>query len=159
MTTSAQRDSDPRTTSARRSATSIRGRRVLYVDDEPWIRWETSELLRDAGAICLLAGTHDQAVTLVADEPHLALAILDFQMPDGDVGHLVKRLRAVCARLPLIGTSAIDRRNDFAARGVPRFLEKPWELADLVRVVGRSNLHLQRAATLDPRTSERSSRG
>jgi CheY-like chemotaxis protein len=114
----------------------IRGKRILYVDDDPCLRRVTSAVLREAGAICLPAGTHDQAVAFVDADPGFALAILDFEMPDGDVGHLVKRLRSVRALLPLIGTSGGDRRDDFAERGVTRFLEKPWQLADLEIAVG-----------------------
>ena len=135
-------------------ASDIRGKRILYVDDNPSVRLATSVLLEDAGAICLLAGTHDQALALAGTEPELALAILDFQMPDGDVGHLVKRLRATRAVLPLIGTSAADRRSEFAARGVTQFLEKPWQLRDLVRAV-TSNPRLRRVAPLDPWISAR----
>jgi CheY-like chemotaxis protein len=116
-------------------ATHIRGKRILYVDDSPLLRLVTSALLGDAGAICLVAGTHEQALTLTSCDPELALAILDFQMPDGDVGNLVERLKSTRAELPLIGTSATDRRSDFAERGVTRFLEKPWQLGDLVRAV------------------------
>jgi DNA-binding NtrC family response regulator len=90
-------------------------------------------LLGTAGAICLLADTHDQALKLVGDEPELVVAILDFQMPDGDVGDLVKRLRTARPWLALIGTSAIDRRYEFAQRGVTQFLEKPWKLLELVQ--------------------------
>ena len=135
MTTAVQGQPDPRATLARYGANRIRGKRILYVDDDSFLRRVTGGLLGAAGAICLLAGTHDQAVTLVGGEPELALAILDFQMPDGDVGRLVKRLRTARAVLPLIGTSAIDRRNEFAERGVTQFLEKPWEPGDLVRAV------------------------
>ncbi len=113
----------------------IQGKRILYVDDDPLLRRMASGLLRNAGAICLPAGTHDQAVKLASGEPELALAILDFQMPDGDVGHLVHRLRSVRAVLPLLGTSGADRRSEFAERGVTRFLEKPWRLGELVRAV------------------------
>ena len=49
-----------RATSACLGASAMRGKRILYVDD---------------------------------DKPKLALAILDFQMPNGDVGHLVDRAR------------------------------------------------------------------
>jgi len=135
MTRAALGKPDPRATSARYGASQVRGKRILYVDDDLLLRRATSRLLRGAGAICLLADTHDQAVTLVGGEPELALAILDFHMPDGDVGHLVKRLRTARAVLPLIGTSGADRRNEFAERGVPHFLEKPWQLGDLVRAV------------------------
>jgi len=135
MATAAQSKTKLLAESAGSFVSRLRGKRILYVDDDSSLRRVTGGLLGDAGAICLLAGTHDQAVTLVAHEPHLALAILDFQMPDGDVGRLVKRLRAARAVLPLIGTSAIDRRDEFAERGVTQFLEKPWELGDLARAV------------------------
>jgi CheY-like chemotaxis protein len=135
MTTAAPSAPDLRATSARYGASRIRGKRILYVDDNISVRCATSRLLRDAGAICLLACTHDQAVMLVGGDRELALAILDFQMPDGDVGHLVKRLRTARAVLPLIGTSGTDRRNEFAERGVTRFLEKPWLIGDLLRAV------------------------
>ena len=155
MTRAAQREPDPRALRASYGTGSLRGKRILYIDDDPSVRWATSGLLQDAGVICLLAGTHDQAVTLARDEPQLALAILDFQMPDGDVGYLVKRLRAERAVLPFIGTSGADRRSEFAARGVTRFLEKPWQLGDLVRALDVSNPRFQRVAPLDPWMSAR----
>jgi CheY-like chemotaxis protein len=155
LTRAAQGRPDPRATSASLGASAIRGKRILYVDDDPSVRWATSVLLGDAGAICLLAGTHDQAVALAAGEPKLALAILDFQMPDGDVGQLVKRLRAARALLPLIGTSGADRCSEFAARGVTRFLEKPWQLGDLLRALHTSNPRFWRVAPLDPWMSAR----
>jgi len=116
-------------------ASSIRGKQILLVDDEPLLRRAASRLLGRAGASCLLAGTHEEAVALVAAEPALALAILDFHMPDGYVGHLVKRLRSTRPALPLIGTSGAERRSEFARHGVTQFVEKPWQLADLARAV------------------------
>jgi CheY-like chemotaxis protein len=130
-----QHSPDPRAAPANYGPSRLRGKRILYVDDNTFLRRVTGALLGDAGAICLLAGTHDEAVTLVGSEPELALAILDFQMPDGDVGRLVKRLRTARAVLPLLGTSATDRQQEFAERGVTQFLEKPWQLEDLVRAV------------------------
>jgi hypothetical protein len=38
----------------------------------------------------------------------------------------------------VVGTSGLDRRSAFAARGVDRFLPKPWTLDDLIRVAGWS---------------------
>jgi CheY-like chemotaxis protein len=146
----AQRRLGLRATSACLGASAIRGKRILYVDDDPSVRWLTSVFLQDAGAICFPASTHDQAVALAGGEPKLALAILDFQMPDDDVGHLVKRLRAARALLPLIGTSGADRRSEFAARGVTRFLEKPWQLGDLLRALDTSNPRFWRVEPPDP---------
>lgn len=135
MTSVVQREHAPLATSAHYGASPIRGKRILYVDDHAILRHATGGLLEDAGAICLLAGTHDQAVTIAESEPELAFAILDFQMPDGDVGRLIQRLRSARTALRLIGTSAVDRRDEFAERGVSRFLEKPWQLSDLVLAV------------------------
>jgi CheY-like chemotaxis protein len=135
MTSTAPGELAPRVRWARSGASGIRGRRILYVDDDRLLRRATRRLLCGAGAVCLIAETHDQAVMLASAEPELAAAILDFHMPDGDVGHLVKRLRTARAVLPLIGTSGADRRDEFAERGVTRFLEKPWQLGDLVRAL------------------------
>ena len=76
-------------------------------------------------------------------------------MPDGDVGRLAKRLWAARALLPLIGTSGADRRSEFAARGVTRFLEKPWQLGDLLRALDTSNPRFRRVVPLDPWMSVR----
>jgi CheY-like chemotaxis protein len=135
MITAVPRKPDPRARRPR-AGPQVRshGKRILYVDDEPVSSaGDESPAARRWCAICLLAGTHEQAVAIVEGEPDLALAILDFQMPDGDVDSLVKRLRTACAALPLIGTSGADRRQAFAERGVTGFLEKPWQLDTLVR--------------------------
>lgn len=135
MTTAVPRQPDPRASRARAGARQLWGRRILYVDDDAFLRRASSRLLHGAGAICLLAGTHERAVAIVDGEPELALAILDFQMPDGDVDLLVKRLRTARAALPLIGTSGADRRLAFEERGVSGFLEKPWQLDTLVQTL------------------------
>lgn len=135
MTTAEPRQPDFRTSRARAAASPLWGKRILYVDDDAFLRRASSRLLHGAGAICLLAGTHEQAAAIVDGEPELALAILDFHMPDGDIGSLVKRVRTTRAGLPLIGTSGAHRRRAFAERGVTEFLEKPWQLETLVRTL------------------------
>jgi len=124
----------------------IHGRRILYVDDEQMMRHAVARLLHGAGAVCVGTDTHDQAVVLLAVEPLLDLAILDFQMPDGDVGHLVGRLRTQRPALTLVGTSATDRRSEFAARGVDRFLLKPWTFDDLISVAEWTDVPAHRPA-------------
>lgn len=118
------------------TATKLGGMTILCVDDDPFVRRVTSRVLSRAGVRCLLASTHDQAVSIVEREPLLSAAILDFQMSDGDVGQLVERLRAVRAELPLIGTSGSACRAEFAERGVTTFLAKPWTIDVLVQEMG-----------------------
>jgi CheY-like chemotaxis protein len=114
------------------------------------MRLAVARLLRGAGAVCVGTETHDQAVGLLAFEPCLDLAILDFQMPDGDVGRLVRRLLWQRPGLTLVGTSASDRRSEFAERGVDRFLSKPWALDDLIRVAEWSNVPVGRVPGAGP---------
>lgn len=132
MTTPVWRKLEPRLPKVALDLTPIRGKRVLYVDDDVFVRRASARLLHSAGATCLLAGTHEQAVAIAAGAPQLSLAILDFHMPCGDVGQLVTQLRTTHATIPLIGTSGLDRRAEFEERGVPIFLGKPWKLDALL---------------------------
>lgn len=116
----------------------IHGRRILYVDEEPLMRGAVARLLRGAGAVCLGAGSHDQAIALLELESPIDLAILDLEMPDGDPTGLLRHLRGRWPGLPVMGTSGLDRCSRFAAQGVDRFLSKPWTLDDLIRVAGWS---------------------
>ncbi len=126
----------------------IHGRRILYVDDEALTRSAVARLLRGAGAVCLGADTHDQAIALLELEAPLDLAILDFQMPDGDPGCLARHLRGRWPFLPVVGTSGLGRRSEFAARGVDRFLPKPWTLDDLIQVADWSEARGDRLQVL-----------
>lgn len=112
----------------------VRGRRVLYVDDDPLLRRLVARLLGGVGATCHPAATHDDAVAILGRDPQLDLAILDFDMPDGHVARLVPRLRTVRPALTLVGTSGADRLREFAESGVTRFIPKPWGLDDLCRI-------------------------
>mgnify|MGYP000369978951 CR=1 FL=1 len=69
------------------------------------------------------------------EAPSLDLAILDYQMPDGDIGQLVERLRAVRPALRLIGNSSENRRREFSERGIVHFLDKPWKIEALVHAM------------------------
>jgi CheY-like chemotaxis protein len=113
----------------------LQGLWLLYVDDDTRVCGSVRRLLGSAGAICHVASSHDHAVELLREDRRVTLGILDYQMPDGDVAALVRRLRVVRPRLPLLGTSGTDRRTDFHSRGVDRFIQKPWRLDDLIRSI------------------------
>ena len=135
MITGFRTEPDRQSSKAKLCAGPIRGKRILCVDDDEFLRRLASRTLDRAGAICLTAGTHAQAIAMANREPELALVILDFQMPDGDIGQLVARLRDAHPDLPLIGNSGDDRRQEFAERGVAVFLEKPWTAETIERAM------------------------
>ena len=110
----------------------VRGKRILYVDDDPFLRRATIRLLQGAGASCIAASTHLQAMRLLGRDPDLDLAILDFQMPDGHVARLIERMQCVRPSLLLLGTSGSNRGAEFSEAGVNRFLQKPWRLEELI---------------------------
>ncbi len=99
---------------------------------------------------------------MVADPPAVALAILDFHMPDGPVDDLLKRLRLESPGLPVIGTSGADRQSAFAERGVACFLAKPWGISEFIHTLERAlspNPHFLPSVPLDPRTAPRTPSG
>lgn len=139
-------------------ARSIRGTRILYVDDEASLRKAVGRLLRGAGASCLLAGTHAEALAMAADQPAVDLAILDFHMSDGPVHKLLESLRVTRPALPVIGTSGADRQDAFARCGVTHFLAKPWEISELFHVLDEvlsQNPHFLPSVPLERRTAAR----
>lgn len=135
MITGYRIDSNRQDSDGRSSTGPILGKRILYVDDEEFLRRLACRTLGRAGAICLTAGTHAQAMAIADRERELALVILDFHMPDGDIGLLIARLRAAHPALPLIGNSGDDRGREFFERGVAMFLEKPWTVGTLERAM------------------------
>lgn len=109
------------------------GHQLLFVDANHFLLELTARAFQGVGASCRTATTHDDAVRSLEVDSGLRAAILDYEMPEGDVGGLVRRLRAIRPAILLVGTSDRDRRREFARRGVRRFVTKPWRFADLVQ--------------------------
>jgi DNA-binding response OmpR family regulator len=78
-------------TGATMTSSSLAGRMILVVEDEPLIALDLIEGLKAAGAsVC---GAHSVREGLVlAERPDLSAAVLDFKLSDGGAA-------AVCARL------------------------------------------------------------
>jgi DNA-binding NtrC family response regulator len=111
------------------------GRGLLYVDDNQALLELTARAFSRVGARCSVAANHEDGVRALAEDPEIQVAIVDYDMPDGDVRELVQRLHAVRPDLIIVGTSTADRRLEFVRRGVHRFVAKPWRIADLVLAV------------------------
>ena len=72
-------------------STSLAGRSILIVEDEPLIALEIVTAFQNAGAVALTARSLTEAIHLVEHDA-LSAAVLDFGLADGDAD-------AVCARL------------------------------------------------------------
>ena len=73
------------------ASTSLVGRSILIVEDEPLIALEIVTAFQNAGAVALTARSLTEAIHLV-EHDGLSAAVLDFGLADGDAD-------AVCARL------------------------------------------------------------
>ncbi|MEM9234006.1 MAG: response regulator, partial [Pseudomonadota bacterium] len=126
---------------------SVRGRRILGVDDlvvnreimaEQFRHWEADFALAESGEEAL-----QRLEEAAAGNQPFDVVVLDFQMPRMDGVDVLERIRASDALkdTPVVMLSSVDR-DDLARRarslGVSTFLTKPSRNASLLRAVSRA---------------------
>jgi len=113
---------------------------ILVVDDEAKIRSTLRGVLTDEGFTVVEAENGRTALELLGvTSPHLA--IVDIWMPEMDGIELVRRMRATAPTLPIIvisGHGTIETAVRVIRLGAFDFLEKPFELDALLKMVGRA---------------------
>ena len=71
---------------------ALSGRRVLIVEDEPFIAFDLADAIESAGGVVLgPAMSVREALALIARD-RVEAAILDVNLPDGDVGPVISAL-------------------------------------------------------------------
>jgi CheY-like chemotaxis protein len=112
---------------------------VLVVDDEPAIRAVTTRALELFGLTVLSAGDGEEAIRIFHDcRGQVGCVLLDLSMPRLDGEQTFDRLREMDpgARVVLMtGYPLSEAEGRFGDRGLAGFLQKPFELAELRRVV------------------------
>jgi DNA-binding response OmpR family regulator len=106
---------------------------ILVADDEPTITHALSDLLEDEGYRVLRCFNGQQALDLIdGDAPDLV--ITDVMMPVVDGVTLTRSLRDRGNATPVVLMSAA-----YAGVDIPgiRFVPKPFDLDEIVRIVGR----------------------
>jgi signal transduction histidine kinase/DNA-binding response OmpR family regulator len=119
---------------------SVRGRRVLVVDDEPEVRTVLGDLLREAG--CLVTAVADGAEALVVCErERFDLVLSDVSMPGLSGWEVTARLRR---RFPDIRLGVVTGWGDrldpaqVRAAGIQVVIAKPFHAEDLIRGVAEA---------------------
>jgi len=113
---------------------------ILVVDDEAQIRHALRGVLTDEGFEVVEAENGGRALELL-DKQTPRLAIVDIWMPEVDGIELVRRMRDRAPELPIIvisGHGTIETAVRVIRLGAFDFLEKPFELDVLLKVVGRA---------------------
>ena len=117
------------------------GATILLVEDEPHIREAVSRLLAAAGFRTVVASHGEEALDLAARAPEICLVVTDIRLPDMYGRRLAERLvearPAVPPRLPFIYMSGhpAEIALDAPPSAHERFLQKPFELEDLLTLV------------------------
>ena len=117
---------------------SLKGMRILLVEDNPLNRQLAVELLRKQGARIDVALDGQEALGRLAAHPpdHYAVVLMDLQMPVLDGYEATARIRAQerYAGLPIIAMSAhalSEERERALALGMQGYLTKPFEPSTL----------------------------
>lgn len=128
---------------SKKRAGNVCAKRILLVEDEPSIRhlianfFRASEFLVDEADSCAAAYQAFQSA-----QPDIAL--LDFQLPDGDALGLLPRLRELEPSIPIIvmtGHGSLELGAALIKGGVEQCLSKPMELQALGVAVQKTLEH------------------
>lgn len=112
---------------------------ILHVEDHESTREVVRLALRAQGIAVVSVGGVAAAKQVLADRADVAGALLDLRLPDGSgfelYEWLISHRPALAARVAFLSGGGTELASRVAAIGRP-VLEKPFDLATLVRVVG-----------------------
>jgi two-component system C4-dicarboxylate transport response regulator DctD len=123
--------------------------RVLLIDDDRPLRLTVGRALAREGHTVLEAGDGEEGLALVTSElPDLVL--LDLDMPRLHGLEVLRRVRADDGPPVVVMTSMTDPKmaQEADRLGAERFIVKPLDIADLLRVVRRTIDEAQRTSEL-----------
>ncbi|MAX27672.1 MAG: hypothetical protein CMJ19_24520 [Phycisphaeraceae bacterium] len=103
---------------------------ILIIDDDPWIRSLLGHVCQKLGHAVIFASDGDRGLSILRDNPHVQLVILDMQMPNLNGLQVTKAIRQDPSHdnLPIIMVSGFVQAHevsDILRAGVNRFVPKP----------------------------------
>jgi len=119
---------------------------IIVVDDEALLRWAVAESLMAAGYSVRQAECAADAVRCLdkaKDSP--LVVVLDLKLPDSSDLSLARRIIAERPDAPVILMTAHGSAQDKAeaeAAGVYKFIQKPFDLAEMTAVVREATAKL-----------------
>ena len=109
---------------------------VLVVEDEVLIRMSLVEDLEDAGLIVLEAGSADEALKLLDENPHVGTLCTDVNMPGAisglDLARLVSQSRP---DISIVISSGYLRMPKDELPGNVSFISKPYDIERVVKQI------------------------
>jgi len=117
-----------------------RGHTILVVDDEPMVREVAALTLQSEGFAVVTARDGREALHVIDSRDDIAAVILDLSLPDVGAEEMVGSIRRRRPGIPVILSSGHPERivTSGLQEGMTTFLPKPWELSQLLEVVGQA---------------------
>src|SRR3981189_3102886 len=105
--------------------------RVLLIEDDRMVGAAVEQALRDAAYAVDWVTDGETAIHAAENEVYEA-ALLDLGLPVADGREVLRRLRAIDRRLPIIIVTARDDRIDGLDLGADDYLVKPFVIRELL---------------------------
>lgn len=110
------------------------GKRILVVDDEADIRSTVKKVLEKEGFTVTTAENGDDALKKEKNGK-FHLILLDIMMPGTPVKEVVTKVKTPVAFLSVVRTSDEEKKALLAQPNVKAFLQKPFDVKELVQQV------------------------
>jgi len=110
--------------------------KILVVDDDTHILRLYKEELEEEGYEVVVANTGETAMSKFEQEDP-DLVTLDILMPDIDGITLLRRMKEIKPRIPIIMSTAYDYRDDFAVWASEAYIVKSSDLGELKSMIGK----------------------
>ncbi|GBE38896.1 sporulation initiation phosphotransferase F [bacterium BMS3Bbin08] len=108
--------------------------KILIVDDDIHIQRLYKEELEEEGYEIVVAGTGQDALDLfVKEDPDIVT--LDILMPDINGITLLRKMKELKPRIPVIMSTAYDYRDDFAVWASEAYVVKSADLDELKKTI------------------------
>jgi putative nucleotidyltransferase with HDIG domain len=120
--------------------------RILVVDDEPAVRNIVAAMLQRSGYFATQANGAEEALLRLQEGPSYDLVLSDIMMPGTDGIALLDRISTDHPGVPVVLVTAVCDvlvATDAFRRGAVDYLLKPFERANLERVITRAIQHGQ----------------
>jgi DNA-binding NtrC family response regulator len=112
--------------------------RVLVVDDEPLIRWSVRRGLTRHGHEVHEATSAAEALDALAAKGPFDAVVLDYRLPDRRDLSLLRQVRDASPESTVVMMTAYGEpgmREEARAIGALTVIDKPFQVADLVRLI------------------------
>ena len=109
--------------------------KVLVVEDSEEMLWATANVLENAAFEVEGVTNGRDALEMVRRMPDIRLILLNYFLPDRSGVSVLEGIQATGCSAPVIGISALqEAREAFMGAGAFAFLEKPFDIKELVRL-------------------------